>query len=69
MANKIFIGAIVTLPKDFTYGGRLFFVDNWNKKYGYTLRFMSGKKKILEYFDESELIIINKKDIKELMKS
>ncbi len=67
--NKIPIGTIVTLPKNFTYGGRLFFVDNWFKTRGYKLRYVSGKLETLEWFGEEELIVINKKDIEALMKN
>jgi len=69
-SNKISIGTIVTLPKHYTYGGRLFFVNNWFETRGYRLTFISGKDKGLpiEWYSENELIVINDKDINELVK-
>ena len=70
ITNKTPIDSIVTLPKHFTYGGRLFIVNNWFKSRGYRLTFISGKDKgiPIEWFDEKELIVINEKDITELTK-
>lgn len=67
--NKTPIGAWVTLPRHFTYGGRILQIKSWNeKKQAYRLEFVGGKEKgvSIEYFSESEIIPLNDKDIVEL---